>query len=249
MLCQDAEPFATSISGAGRCCPCPLRPATTALLLAGAHPCQKAPPGPAATCYGVRHRLYPAAGYPGGPTYPLPGSRCCCRRALGCRLWHWLARGWWFCRGCQATLRFRAGQRSLFYHGAETKSTVDDRRVHHACGRVCASSLGWHRAQPGPYHRRNEPWHRTLTSPGVGREPRPPGDGTWGLTPALTLGTSIKLGCPIPVPLGMPTGITPASLSSQHPLPTRLSFSLLLWCGHTSITPAPGLALPLAPMK
>lgn len=169
--------------------------------------------------------------------------------ALGCWLWHWLARGWRFCRGCQATLRFRAGERSLFYRGAEAKSTVDDRGAHHARGRVCASSLGWHRAQPGLHHPGNEPWRQTLTSPGVGREPQPPGDGTWGRTPAPFLGTSMKLGCPIPVPLGMPASVMPASLSSQHPLPTRLSSSPLLWHGHTSLTPAPGLALPLAPVK
>lgn len=131
---------------------------------------------------GVRPWLTPAAsawlrGARRVPLTPCPAPWCPWPCSLGCRLWHWLAQGRRLRCGCQAVLRFQAGEWSLFYHGVETKSTGDGQGAGEdttpAAGCVLGS-LGWHWAQPGPRCPRNETWH---PGPGQKQDPHQPEGG------------------------------------------------------------------------
>lgn len=84
-----------------------------------------------------RPRLAPAAGA-GVPLTPCPAPRCP-RSRPGLAL---AGLGTPVCCGCQAVLRFRAGEQSLFYREAEPKSTGDAKEpgALHARRRACAGT-------------------------------------------------------------------------------------------------------------
>lgn len=251
MLCQDAQPFAAPVSGAGGPCPRLLCPTTTALHPTGGHSCLKTPPSLAAACDG---RSTVMVSDPGSPQLPLPGcgvpggSHLPPARPLGApgpALWAaGSGTGWPRDGGFGAAARrfcvSRQESGACFTTGLRQSPQAMARepgRTPRLQQGVCLApwaGTGHSRGPAVPETRPGIPAlgrSRTRTSLRVGRDPQPCGDGTWGaLTPALPLGTSRKSSCHVPFTWARQPASHLHPFPPSIPVPTHLFLpTLLAW--------------------